>query len=105
MALSTKSFALLVAAAVTLSAGTAAAEPLSVWVGQTKKMTLSVQIAKVTVDDDSILSARKDSSSVDLVGSSIGKTSLHVKTVDGDQFDFVVHVTSTGAKVYEVTAR
>ncbi len=101
--MTSKTLVVVFAAATALVAGSASAEPLSVWVGQTKKVTLSVQIAKVSVDDASILTAKKGTNGVDLVGASTGKTAIHLSTVDGDQYDFVVHVTSEGGRVYEVS--
>lgn len=91
------------AIAFVLVAGTAAAEPLSVWVGQKKTMTLSVQVASASVDDGSVLSVRKAGRGIELSGVSVGRTTLHVRTHGGDEFDFPVHVVPSGTKVYSLS--
>src|SRR5688500_2019436 len=92
----------LIALPVVLLAGSAAAEPLSVWINQSKTMTLSVKVAKVSVDDGSVLSAKVVNGGVQLKGKTAGRTEIHVRTTGGDTFSFPVHVTSEGGTVYSM---
>lgn len=76
------------------------AEPVSVAVGQTKRVTLSVQVARIDVSDKEVLSAKKLSRGVEISGSALGKSELKVTTAGGDELTLVVHVTNPGSRVF-----
>jgi hypothetical protein len=91
-----------VALGAVLLAGPARAEPVAVSVGQTKVLRVSTPLAGVTVHDGAVVSARKLADGVELVGQALGRTSLRLRTVDGEVLDIEVSVVSRGSTVYEM---
>jgi Flp pilus assembly secretin CpaC len=92
-------FVLLTAAFFTSSAF---ASTFSVEVGQTKMMGVSQRVASINVKDPSVVEVKKlpGGNGVSLVGKEMGKTKVSLRTVDGTEVDFTLHVTSAGARVF-----
>ena len=94
-----------VALGTVLLAGPARADPVAVSVGQTKVLRVSAALAEVTVHDAAVASARRFANGVELVGQALGRTSLRLRTVDGDVLDVEVSVVTRGSTVYEMRPR
>ena len=92
-------------AATILGSFAVRAESLALSIGQTKTLVIPAPVTSIKVDDKGLLAARKVGRSVRLSGTALGKTSLHVTTVDGDQLDFTVSIVGEGSTVYETSPR
>lgn len=92
-------------AATLLSSFAAGAESLALSIGQTKTLVIPAPVTSIKVDDKALLAAKKVGRSVRLSGTALGKTSLHVTTVDGDELDFTVSIVGEGSTVYEMPSR
>jgi len=81
------------------------ASTFSVEVGQTKVMGVSQRIVGITVRDPGVVEVRKlrNGSGVTLVGKEMGKTQIALRTVEGNEVEFVLYVTSEGARVFSTS--
>src|SRR5688572_5486596 len=95
---------LIVAAAVVASLATTSAfaqAGVAVTVGQTKTLTLARRVAKIDVENPAVVEAKTITrhAGVSLIGKAAGRTKVRFATVDGTEYEFVLFVTSKGAKV------
>jgi Flp pilus assembly secretin CpaC len=88
-----------------LVSSVAFASSFSVERGQTKVMGVSQRIVGITVRDPSVVEVRKlaNGGGVTLMGRELGKTEIALRTVDGTEVEFVLYVTSEGAKVFSTS--
>jgi Flp pilus assembly secretin CpaC len=97
-----RSFLQAAVASVLLVASSAFGSAFSVEVGQTKVMGVSQRIVGITVSDPSVVEVQKlrNGGGVTLLGKEKGKTEIALRTVDGNEVEFMLYVTSEGAKVF-----
>jgi len=100
-------FRTLMTAALLTSSSAALAEPFTVALGETKVLTLSQRVSSVQVEDGSFVDVRRmgRGTSVAVVGKSLGKTDLTLRTYRGDVVTLTFNVTSEGARAFTAERR
>jgi Flp pilus assembly secretin CpaC len=94
-----------VVALAVLLASTAAAAPLSLWVGQTEMLGTTRKIKTITVSNPEVVKVEKQKAGAELRAIAPGVSHVEMRTTDGYVFEFEVHVTAPGAEVYSTNRK
>lgn len=89
--------------AVLLSSTAAWAAPLALWVGQTTFLGFPSRGSRVEVSNEEVIEVQKTKSGMEIRAKRPGVSQVKLRLRDGEQHEFAVHVTPSGAEVYSVS--